>query len=66
MECILIRGIRVVRGQTDNDPLSQGTVRRECVAGATSERFSLFSVLDHRECVAFIRESNLRKVDAPF
>ncbi len=24
-------------------------VRRECVAGATSERFSLFSVFAHRE-----------------
>jgi hypothetical protein len=48
MECILIHGIRVIRGQTDNDPLSQGTVRRECVAGATSERFSFFSVFAHR------------------
>ena len=48
MECILIRGIRVIRGQTDNHPLSQSTVRRECVAGATSERFSLFSIFAHR------------------
>ena len=66
MECILIHGIRVIRGQTNNDSLSQSTVRRECVVGATSERFSLFSIFAHRECVAFIRESNLRKVDAPF
>jgi hypothetical protein len=48
MECILIRGVRVIRGQTDNHPLSQSTVRRECVVGATSERFSLFSVFAHR------------------
>ena len=48
MECILIRGIRVIRGQTDNDSLSQSTVRRECVASATSERSSLFSVFAHR------------------
>jgi|LakMenEpi04Sep11_1017361.scaffolds.fasta_scaffold25427_1 hypothetical protein len=48
MECILIRGIRVIRGQTTNDPLSQSMVRRECVAGATSERFSLFSIFAHR------------------
>ena len=45
MECILIRGIHVIRGQTDNDPLSQSTGRRECMAGATSERFSLFRSL---------------------
>jgi hypothetical protein len=48
MECILIRGIRVIRGQTNNESLSQSTVRRECVASATSERFSLFSVFAHR------------------
>ncbi len=36
-------------------------VRRERVAGATSEGFSLFSVFGHRELVAYLLESHLRK-----
>jgi hypothetical protein len=42
IECFLIRGIRVIRGHTTNDSSSQRIVRRELVAGATSEGFSLF------------------------
>jgi hypothetical protein len=45
MECILIRGVRVIRGQTDNHPLSQSTVRRECVVGAQAKDSPFFRSL---------------------